>query len=52
MDLSYPDDLYPGLDVSYPLSASIVPNPVDAIGTQQIMTQNVQNKHKHLLHLS
>ena len=29
MDLSYPDDSYPGLDVSYPHSANFVPNPLD-----------------------
>ena len=29
MVLSYPDDSYPGLDVSYPHSASFVPNPLD-----------------------
>ena len=29
MDFSYPDDSYPGLDVSYPHSANFVPNPLD-----------------------
>ena len=29
MVLSYPDDSYPGLDVSYPHSADFVPNPLD-----------------------
>ena len=29
MDFSYPDDSYPGLDVSYPHSAIFVPNPLD-----------------------
>ena len=40
MDLSYPDDLHPGLDVSYVLSISSCPT-LWSIRTQQIMTQNV-----------
>ena len=28
MDLSYPDDLYPGSDVSYPIFDQFVPNPL------------------------
>ena len=28
MDLSYPDDSYPGSDVSYPLFDQFVPNPL------------------------
>ena len=51
MDFSYPDDSYPGLDVSYPHSTSSYPT-LWTIHTQQITTQNVQNKHKHLLYLS
>ena len=39
-DLSYPDDSYPGSDVSYPLSISSYPT-LWSIRTQQIMTQNV-----------
>ena len=40
MDLSYPNDLFPGSDVSYPLSISSFPT-LWLIRTQQIMTQNV-----------
>ena len=40
MDLSYPDDSYPGSDVSYVLSISSYPT-LRSIRTQQITTQNV-----------
>ena len=43
MDLSHPDDSYLGSDLSYPLSTSSYPT-LWTIRTQQIMTQNVQNK--------
>ena len=40
MDLSFPNDSYPGSGVSYPLSISSYPT-LWTILTQQIMTQNV-----------